>query len=101
MNVPPLRECREDVPFLTCYFVQEHARRMRRNTENIPTHAMQALTSYNWPGDIWELKNVIERSVVRRNGPELHVALQELNCKSAPVALHGWVLDIGEAGERA
>ena len=64
LNVPPLRERREDIPVLTRYFVQKHARRMGRNIESIPTHAMEALTNYDWPGNIRELQNVIERSVV-------------------------------------
>ena len=88
MNVPPLRERREDIPLLTRYFVQKHAQRMGRNIESIPAYAMEALTNYDWPGNIRELQNVIERSVVLSNGPELHVALPELDGKSAPVALH-------------
>ena len=87
MNVPPLRERREDIPVLTRYFVQKHAQRMGRNIESIPPHAMEALTNYDWPGNIRELQNVIERSVVLSNGPELHVALPEIDGKSAPIGL--------------
>ena len=83
LNVPPLRERREDIPVLTRYFVQKHAQRMGRNIESIPTHAMEALTNYDWPGNIRELQNVIERSVVLSNGPELHVALPEITGRSA------------------
>jgi formate hydrogenlyase transcriptional activator len=85
MNVPPLRERREDIPLLTRYFVQKHARRMGRNIECIATHAMDALTNYDWPGNIRELQNVIERSVVLSGGPELDVPLPELDGKSIPV----------------
>jgi formate hydrogenlyase transcriptional activator len=74
MNVPPLRERRQDIPVLTRYFVQKHARRMGRNIESIPAHAMEALTNYDWPGNIRELQNVMERSVVLSSGPELHLA---------------------------
>ena len=70
---------------LTRYFVQKHARRMERNIESIPTYALEALTNYDWPGNIRELQNVIERSVVLSDGPELHVALPELDGISAPV----------------
>ena len=101
MTVPPLRERREDIPLLTRYFVQKHARRMGRNIESIPAHAMQALTNYDWPGNIRELQNVIERSVVLSNGPELHVALPELDGKSAPVALHVRASNVTELSERA
>ena len=57
LNVPPLRERREDIPLLTRYFVQKHAQRMGRNIETIPTSAMEALTRYDWPGNIRELQN--------------------------------------------
>jgi formate hydrogenlyase transcriptional activator len=101
MNVPPLRERREDIPLLTRYFVQKHAKRMGRSIESIPTHAMEALTNYDWPGNIRELQNVIERSVVLSSGSELHVALPELDYKSAPVALHVSASNVTELSERA
>ena len=100
MNVPPLRERREDIPLLIRYFVRKHARRMDRKIESIPTHALEALTNYDWPGNIRELQNVIERSVVLSDGPELHVALPELHGKSAPVALYGRAMNVSEAAER-
>jgi formate hydrogenlyase transcriptional activator len=101
MNVPPLRERREDIPLLTCYFVRKHAHRMGRNIESIPTHAMEELTNYDWPGNIRELQNVIERSVVLSSGPELHVALPELEGKSTPVAPHVRASNVTELSERA
>ena len=100
MNVPPLRDRREDIPVLTRYFVQKHAQRISRNIESIPMHAMKALTNYDWPGNIRELQNVIERSVVLSGGPELHVALPELDGKSAPVALHVRASNVTELSER-
>src|SRR5271166_5659722 len=78
MNVPPLRERREDIPLLVRYFVQKHAQRIGRRIEVIPTQAMEALTNYDWPGNIRELQNVIERSVILSNGPELRVAMPEI-----------------------
>jgi formate hydrogenlyase transcriptional activator len=101
MNVPPLRERREDIPALTRYFVQKHARRMGRDIESVPTHAMAALTNYDWPGNIRELQNVIERSVVMSSGPELNVTLPELDGKSAPVAPHVRASNVIELSERA
>ena len=101
MNVPPLRERREDIPSLTRYFVQKHSRRMGRNIESIPTHAMEVLTNYDWPGNIRELQNVIERSVVLSSGPELRVALPEMITRSAPVVLHGRASNVTELAERA
>ncbi len=86
LNVPPLRERREDIPLLTRHFVEKHAARMKRNIENIPIDALTALTNYDWPGNIRELQNVIERSVVLSDGPELHLALPEFDRPSAMVA---------------
>ena len=86
LNVPPLRERREDIPLLTRYFVQKHAQRMDRKVERIPTQALEALTNYDWPGNIRELQNVIERSVILSNGPELHVAMPEVIDRSSPAA---------------
>ena len=77
LNVPPLRERREDIPLLTRYFVQKHAQRMGRNIETIPTSVLEALTNYDWPGNIRELQNVIERSVILSSGPGLRVPMSE------------------------
>jgi hypothetical protein len=76
-------------------------RGMGRNIESIPTHAMEALTNYDWPGNIRELQNVIERSVVLSNGPELRVALPEMMARSAPVVFHGRASNVTELSERA
>ena len=77
LNVPSLRERREDIPLLIRYFVQKHAQRMGRQIESIPSRAMEALTDYDWPGNIRELQNVIERSVILTNGPELRVVIPD------------------------
>jgi formate hydrogenlyase transcriptional activator len=86
LTVPPLRERREDIPLLTRYFVQKHALRLDRKVERIPTQALEALINYDWPGNIRELQNVIERSVILSNGPELRVAMPEINGGSCPTA---------------
>ncbi len=86
LNVPPLRERREDIALLVRYFVQKHAKRMGREIETIPTQALEALTNYAWPGNIRELQNVIERSVILTNGPELRVAMPEFDSKSPTAA---------------
>jgi len=101
LNVPPLRDRREDIPVLSRYFVQKHAHRMERNIERIPTYALEALTNYDWPGNIRELQNVIERSVVLSDGPELHVALPEFDGNSAPVPLHVPASNVTAISERA
>jgi formate hydrogenlyase transcriptional activator len=86
--VPALRERRDDIPLLTRYFVQKHAQRMGRNIDSIPASVLQALTCYNWPGNIRELQNVIERSVILTNGNTLHVAMAEVTEKAVVADLH-------------
>ena len=101
VRVPPLRERREDVPLLARYFVQKHARRMGRHIESIPADVLDALTKYDWPGNIRELQNVIERSVVLSNGPELHIDAPEMIGRAAPVVSYGRASNLTELSERA
>jgi formate hydrogenlyase transcriptional activator len=89
LDVPPLRERREDIPLLTRYFVQKHAQRMGRKIDTIPTSVVDALTNYDWPGNIRELQNVLERSVILTNGSALQVPLHELGGKSSAIPSHG------------
>jgi formate hydrogenlyase transcriptional activator len=76
--LPPLRERREDIPALVQHFVEMHARRMGKQIENIPAETMSALTSHEWPGNIRELQNFIERSVILSAGAVLRPPLAEL-----------------------
>ena len=89
LHVPPLRQRREDIPLLTRYFVQKHAHRMGRNIDTIPTSVLDALMNYDWPGNIRELQNVLERSVILTNGSALQVPTHELTGRAAPVAWRG------------
>ena len=97
LNVPPLRERREDIPRLTRYFVHKYAQRMGRNIDTIPTGAMEALTRYDWPGNIRELQNVVERAVIVSHGTTLHVATSEFMPKADSVRVpHSEVSQISE-----
>jgi formate hydrogenlyase transcriptional activator len=78
LSVPPLRERKEDIPLLVRYFTQKHAKRMNRPIESIPSAAIKALTNYDWPGNIRELQNVIERSVILSPGRVLQIVLPEI-----------------------
>jgi len=62
LNIPPLRERKEDIPELVGLFIKINNQRMGKNIEGIRPRAIQALSEYNWPGNIRELKNVIERA---------------------------------------
>jgi formate hydrogenlyase transcriptional activator len=67
VTLPPLRERREDIPALVTHFVEILGRRMGREIGNIPPETMAALSSYEWPGNIRELQNLIERAVILSN----------------------------------
>jgi PAS domain S-box-containing protein len=76
--LPPLRERREDIPLLVRYFVDRHARKLYKKIETIPEETMRALTRWDWPGNIRELENFIERAVILTKGPVLRPPLTEL-----------------------
>jgi formate hydrogenlyase transcriptional activator len=76
--LPPLRERREDIPLLARYFVGKHARSMDRRIETIPPEVMKALVRWEWPGNIRELENFIERSVILTKGTTLRAPVSEL-----------------------
>ena len=76
--LPPLRERREDIPALVMHFVEILARRMGKQIEEIPPETMSAFASHDWPGNIRELQNFIERSVILSAGPGLRAPLAEL-----------------------
>jgi formate hydrogenlyase transcriptional activator len=78
IDVPPLRERREDIPLLIRYFANKYARRMGKQIESIPKEAMDALTHYSWPGNIRELQNLMERAALLSTGPSLRVPLAEI-----------------------
>jgi formate hydrogenlyase transcriptional activator len=74
----PLRERSDDIPPLVRHFTQRFARSMGRRIESIPVDIMQALLAYQWPGNIRELQNVIERAVILSRGTTLHVPPTDL-----------------------
>jgi len=78
IRIPPLRERREDIPVLVSYFVQKFARQMQKRIETIPAVTMRKLTEWEWPGNIRELQNFIERSVILTRGSSLEAPLAEL-----------------------
>src|SRR5438874_4659880 len=67
--LPPLRERREDIPVLVEHFLRKHAQRSGRRVEQIRPDALERLLAYDWPGNIRELENTIERAVVLSSGP--------------------------------
>jgi formate hydrogenlyase transcriptional activator len=78
VTLPPLRERREDIPALVRYFASLYAERMKKSIETIPWSAMEALVEYDWPGNIRELQNFIERAVILSADTTLRPPLAEL-----------------------
>jgi formate hydrogenlyase transcriptional activator len=77
LQVPPLRERKPDIPLLVSHFTRKFALRMNRKIDQIPSSVMAALANYSWPGNIRELQNLVERSVILTQGPVLRVVLPE------------------------
>ncbi len=69
IEIPPLRERREDIPALVEHFVRKHSQRIGRRFERIDDAALAVLQQYDWPGNVRELENTIERAVVLSTGP--------------------------------
>src|SRR5690242_5926581 len=78
IRIPPLRERREDIPQLVSYFVQKFAKQMQKKIEAISPAVMKGLTAWEWLGNIRELENFIERSVIITRGKSLDAPLGEL-----------------------
>ena len=73
ITVPPLRERMEDIALMVDFFVDKISRRLGKSIESIPTSVMNTLQDYQWPGNIRELENVLERAVINSSGPKLHL----------------------------
>ena len=91
IRVPSLRERRSDIPQLTMFFVQRHAKRIGRTIEGVTRDSMDRLTRYTWPGNVRELENVIERALVLSGGGMLDIGgdflphLPSMAAASAPL----------------
>jgi formate hydrogenlyase transcriptional activator len=87
IRIPPLRERPEDIPLLVRSFTQRYGRRMSKDIQTIPASTMKKLIAWHWPGNIRELENFVERSVILTPGTVLQVPLDELtHSKRAPFA---------------
>jgi formate hydrogenlyase transcriptional activator len=89
IRIPPLRDRREDIPLLVSYFVQKFSKQMQKNVEAVPTAVMKGLTAWDWPGNIRELENFIERAVILTRGKFLEAPLGELRKTDTDKATHG------------
>jgi len=89
IRIPPLRERPEDIPLLVRYFTQKYGRRMEKQIESIPAAAMKKLAAWHWPGNIRELENFIERSVILTHNSALQVPIGELGRNGRATPLPG------------
>ena len=92
VELPPLRERRGDIPALVKHFVEVLGRRIGREIEHIPPETMSALRSYDWPGNIRELQNLIERAVILSvdgvlPNPLLAAGAQRISVSTVPTTL--------------
>ena len=78
ITLPPLRERVEDIPLLVQYFVRKYSARMQKSIDVIPSEVMDVLKAHDWPGNIRELQNCIERAMVLSSGAVLRPTLTEL-----------------------
>ncbi len=72
--LPSLRERKEDIPLLVRHFIEKYDRRLGKRVEGIEDGALQILSSYGWPGNIRELENLMERSVLFADGPRIEAS---------------------------
>ncbi len=86
IEIPPLRERREDIPALVEHFVQKHAQRVGRRIDKIDEGVLAGLQQYDWPGNVRELENTIERAVVLSQGPVVTAKAVSVLGAAAPQA---------------
>ncbi len=82
VHVPPLRERKEDIPLLADYFLNLYSRKMAKRLDGFSEQSLDRLIQYEWPGNIRELKSIIERSVILSQGPIVHIP--ELGASRSP-----------------
>jgi formate hydrogenlyase transcriptional activator len=85
IEIPPLRERREDIPLLVNYFVSKLSQRMRKQITSVSRQTMDVLTNHTWRGNVRELANFIERAVIVTRGEELEVPAAMLPASSETV----------------
>lgn len=98
INLPALRDRKEDIPLLVEYFVSKYAPKLGKNITTIPKKQLQKLEAYPWPGNIRELENIVERSVIISSGNKLEVG-DWLNINAAP-AIGGEKMNTLEENEK-
>jgi len=94
IRLPALRDRREDIPLLIHFFVQKHAPRVGRQVESVDPESILHLTKYGWPGNIRELENVVERSLILSGSPELHIHTEQTSEELPPASASAAPADV-------
>jgi two-component system, NtrC family, response regulator PilR len=91
ITVPPLRDRREDVPLLVNHFLRKYVRAAGKNIPRVDQASLTTLTNYDWPGNVRQLENTIERAVALETGEQLHVELpaERLRARAAAAGAEG------------
>src|SRR5581483_8730694 len=90
VEVPPLRERREDIPLLSNHFLKKYAPAAGKSIARIAPESVRALANYDWPGNVRQLENTIERAVALESGDTLHVEIPvERRARAAAAAFGG------------
>jgi two-component system response regulator AtoC len=100
IDMPPLRERREDIRYLTAHFLRKFGQRRAAGVPKITEAALRILEDYPWPGNVRELENVIERAVVLCRGDVVGTALLDLRTSSSPVRDEAPGLHLDDALDR-
>ena len=87
INLPPLRERRDDIEPLARYFLKASAQRMKKLVHDIDDDAMQAMVKYDWPGNVRELENVMERAVILARGDLINLGLLPFDSRRDNLAM--------------
>jgi two-component system response regulator PilR (NtrC family) len=98
VQAPPLRERREDVPLLVNHFLKKYAPAAGRNISRVNPASLEALCGYDWPGNVRQLENTVERAVALETGEELHVELPVERAKTRAAAAGAGMHEAGSLG---
>ena len=93
LNLPPLRERREDIALLAAHFLKRHATRYRKALAGFDTDALQLLLRHNWPGNVRELDHAIERAVLLAQGSEVRAGDLALHAGTGAAKLEDMTLE--------
>ena len=99
--LPPLRDRREDIPLLVSHFIEKYDRRLGKRVERVDDEALDVLVHYAWPGNIRELENVMERSILFADGPVVTVAQLPESLRDRAAAPPRPVAPVGALGSMA